>query len=101
MAISRKTSKDTTALAISGELTIYTVAQVKDEFLSEPLPSTAKVNLDLHQLAELDTAGVQLLLFINKLISEASIEVAIGKTNELVDAVFALLDIHSHFAKEH
>ncbi|ACE85305.1 STAS domain-containing protein [Cellvibrio japonicus] len=99
MTVSRKKSKDTTTLVFDGELTIYTVSQLKDALFAEPEVSSAKVALDLQSVSELDTAGVQLLLFIRQFFSAVAKEVVLAKTNELVDAVFSTLDIHSHFAR--
>ena len=101
MAIVRKKSKDNSVLAFDGELTIYTVTQIKDEFFAEQDDLAGKILFDLHAVTEMDTAGVQLLLFLKKFFVSGSRKVSISKTNELVDAVFSTLDINSHFAQDH
>ncbi len=99
MNIERKKNKDTTTLIFSGDLTIYQVSQIKQDFLSEPEKMTAKVALDLHQVTEIDTAGVQLLLFAKKLFSDLNKELFISKNNESVDMVLTALGVNSQFVR--
>jgi len=100
MSISRKKNKDTTTLSLSGELTIYTVSQIKQELFAECDSLGSKVALDLQELGEIDTAGVQLLLFAKKFFNRLGKVVFVTKTNEVVDGVFSLLDVNAYFAKE-
>ena len=53
------------ALVIEGELTIYTVTELKDKLLSS-LSATEKLELDLSEVSEFDAAGLQLLVMIKK-----------------------------------
>lgn len=101
MAITCKSVKDQSILVFDGEVTIYTVAQLKEELFVEQKNLSSQVALDLQAVTEIDTAGVQLLLFLKKAMASASKKVAIIKTNELVDSVFATLDVNFHFAQEH
>jgi anti-anti-sigma factor len=50
---------------IEGELTIYTVTELKDKLLSE-LSKAEKLELDLSEVSEFDAAGLQLLVTIKK-----------------------------------
>jgi anti-sigma B factor antagonist len=99
MNIERKKIKDTTTLIFSGELTIYHVTRIKQDFLSESEKVTAKIALDLHQVTEIDTAGVQLLLFAKKLFSSLNKELFISKNNESVDMVLTALGVNSQFVR--
>lgn len=101
MAITRKKGKDQSILVFDGEITIYTVAQIKEELFAEQESFSPQVTLDLQAVTEIDTAGVQLLLFLKKNVEAASRKISITKTNELIDTVFATLDINSHFAQDH
>lgn len=47
-------------LAIEGELTIYTAAEMKEKIGA--LLAAAAVEIELSQVSEIDTAGLQLLL---------------------------------------
>ncbi len=99
MNIERKKNKDTTTLIFSGEFTIYQVNQIKQDFFSEPEKLTAKIALDLHQVTDIDTAGVQLLLFAKKLFAGLNKELFISKNNESVDMVLTALGVNSQFAR--
>ena len=50
---------------ISGELTIYAVNDIQSKFKSH-LTNPPALYLDLSAITALDTAGVQLLVFLNK-----------------------------------
>lgn len=68
----RRRKASSTSIHISGELTIYTVAATKDQLLSdsEALPNPTR--LDLTKVSRIDTAGVQLLLFVKKVLSDSN-----------------------------
>ena len=100
MNISRKKSKDTTTLVFEGDLTIYYVAQIKDEIFADYEKLADKIALDLEAVSEIDTAGVQLLLFAKKFFSTVHRSIFISKSNESVDAVLTVLDVNTHFALE-
>lgn len=98
MKIERKKSKDTSTLVFEGELTIYNVSQLKDELFADYDKLADKVALDLQAVTEIDTAGVQLLLFAKKFFSAIHKSVFITKSNESVESVLIALDVNSQFA---
>jgi anti-anti-sigma factor len=100
MNISRKKSKDTTTLVFEGDLTIYYVAQIKDELFADYEKLADKIALDLAAVSEIDTAGVQLLLFAKKFFNTVHRSVFITKSNESVESVLTALDVNSQFALE-
>ncbi len=100
MNISRKKSKDTSTLIFDGDLTIYYVAQIKDELFADYEKLGDKVALDLSSIGEIDTAGVQLLLFAKKFFSSVRRPLFISKSNESVDSVLTALDVNTQFAIE-
>lgn len=100
MNIARKKSKDTTTLVFEGDLTIYYVAQIKNELFADYEKLADKVALDLAAVSEIDTAGVQLLLFAKKFFSTVHRSVFITKSNESVESVLTALDVNSQFALE-
>lgn len=100
MNISRKKSKDTTTLVFEGDITIYYVAQIKDELFADYEKLTDKVALDLEGVTEIDTAGVQLLLFAKKFFASVHRSLFISKSNESVDTVLTVLDVNTQFAME-
>lgn len=100
MNISRKKSKDTTTLVFEGDITIYYVAQIKEALFSDYEKLANKVALDLGGVTEIDTAGVQLLLFAKKFFASVHRSLFITKSNESVDAVLTVLDVNTQFAME-
>lgn len=97
MNITRKSSKSGTVLSVDGELTIYTVAQAKQQLLDDHENLKSPVGLDLHAVSEIDTAGLQLLLFFQKHLSGLGKALRISKSNEQVDALVQHLDVGSYF----
>lgn len=53
-------------LHMSGELTIYTASQAKQD-ISSLLAEHPSLELDLHGIEEIDTAGIQLLLWSKRM----------------------------------
>jgi anti-sigma B factor antagonist len=86
----RKTKNQSSGLvAIAGELTIYTVLELKDKLLSG-LSTNEELELELSKVNEFDGAGLQLLVMIKK---QAAV---LGKTLRFTGhspAVLELLDL--------
>ena len=101
MNISRKKSKDTSTLIFEGDLTIYNVAHVKDELFADYEKLADKIALNLEGITEIDTAGVQLLLFAKKFFASVHRSIVISKSNESVDSVLTVLDVNTQFSLEH
>lgn len=97
MKIERKKSKDTSTLIFDGELTIYNVSQLKDELFADYENLAEKIALDLQAVSDIDTAGVQLLLFAKKFFANIHKTVFITKSNESVESVLAALDVNTQF----
>jgi anti-sigma B factor antagonist len=85
-----------TSLRIEGELTIYRAAELKQTLLAAVAANEA-VEVDLSQVSEFDSAGLQLLLLAKR---EAG---ATGRSLRLVDhspavvEVLELFDLAAHF----
>lgn len=58
-------AKETKQFRIEQEMTIYTAAEMKAQ-LMEMLEKDAEIELDLSQVGELDTAGLQLLILVKR-----------------------------------
>lgn len=100
MKVTRKDNKSGTVLSLEGELTIYTVAHAKQALLEDHENFSTSVSLNLLNVSEIDTAGLQLLLFLQKLLSSLDKKVNLAKSNEHVDAIFKNLDVASYFTLE-
>ncbi len=61
MANRRAKNQQSNRIAIEGELTIYTVLELKDKLLAG-LSANAELELDLSEVGEFDGAGLQLLV---------------------------------------
>lgn len=53
-------------VALGDELNIYTVNELRDE-LSDRLPGNHRITIDLEQVAEIDSAGLQWLIAVKNL----------------------------------
>jgi len=100
MNVTRKNNKSGTALSLDGELTIYTVSQAKQALLEDHENFSSEVAMDLQAISEIDTAGLQLLLFVQKHLSGIDKKLHVVKSNEHVDALFKHLDVASYFTLE-
>ncbi len=100
MKITRKKHKETTTLSFDGELTIYHVSESKEAIFADYERLTDKIALDLHNVSEIDTAGVQLLLFTKAFFAKLQKTVFIAKSNEIVDSVLVRLDLCTPFSLE-
>lgn len=98
MKISRKKNRNQILMKFDGELTIYSAMQSRDLIFQDQEAWPELIALDLHAVEELDTAGVQLLLLMDKLQRARGGRVVIDSSNEQVDRVLELLDITHHFA---
>ena len=73
-------------MSLSGELTIFSVQDVRNRLL-EALASTDELSIDLGEVSEIDTAGLQLMLLAKR---------SPGKTVRFChhsDAVVRLVDL--------
>jgi len=77
---------------VDGELTIYRAAELKPLLLALP-PGDGAIELDLAQVSEIDTAGVQLLLLARREAQALSRPWQIGARSAAVDDALALLGL--------
>jgi len=84
------------ALKLTGVLTIYTVAQAKVEIPAHLAKHGAQV-LDLSGLEELDTAGVQLLLWLKREAASHATSLGLAHHSPIVVEVLDLLKLTATF----
>ncbi len=65
MANVKNKNQQSGRIAITGELTIYTALELKDQLLAA-LSVTEALELDLSEVGEIDAAGLQLLVMIKQ-----------------------------------
>lgn len=97
MDVTRKHSKNTTTLRLSGECTIYHAAAARCALLDDHKGFDKTVQLNLEQVSELDTAGVQLLLMLQREIGAAGGKLMLQASNETVDQIVGILHLPAPF----
>jgi anti-anti-sigma factor len=87
----------TTAIVhIDGELTIYRAAELK-ELLMAPIQRGEAVEIDLHEVTEIDSAGVQLLLLAGRSLSALGHTLRLARVSQVVADTLTLLELNHHF----
>ena len=84
------------SLALEGELTIYRAAELKPVLLQAVQPG-ATLELDLSEVTELDSAGVQLLLLAERQARAQGGGLRVAAASAPVREVLQLLDLQAHF----
>jgi len=88
-----------TVLALDGELTIYRAAELRDLLIGAlaGLGEGAALELNLAEVSELDSAGVQLLMAARKTALASQRELRLVGHSPAVLEVFETLDLAAHF----
>lgn len=97
MAITVKhRKKGVTQLAIQDEMTIYTVLEQKLA-LVEHLKAAKELQIDLSGVGEIDSAGVQLLLYLKREAARHNVKLGLIQHSQGVVEVLELLNLSKHF----
>ena len=80
-------------LRIVGEMTIFRAGELKQALLGEPAP----LEVDLSDVTEIDTAGVQLLMLAKKTARAEQRELRLMAHSPAVIEVFELLNLAAYF----
>lgn len=83
-------------LAIAEDLTIYNALAQKQTLL-DALAATGKLELDLSQVSEIDTAGLQLLILLKKEAQRAGKCVSIVAHSQAVSALIDFCNMAADF----
>lgn len=92
----RKTPPAVHTLHIEGELTIYRAAELKAELLAA-VAQHNRLAIDLSQVSEFDTAGVQVLMLAKQAARAAEGELQLQAHSPAVLEVMQLLDLAAFF----
>jgi anti-sigma B factor antagonist len=76
-------------LRVDGEMTIYTAAAVAGSIITAVTAASGAISLDLSQVTDIDTAGLQILLMARKL-ARAHGGVTVVDPNPRVEALLRL-----------
>ncbi len=85
-------------LALGPELTIYHAAEQRTALLAALAAHPEGLALDLGEVAEIDSAGVQLLLAAHREGQLRQQPLRLARTSTAVDEVFALMGLSDFFA---
>jgi anti-anti-sigma factor len=83
-------------LSITEDLTIYHALEVKQTLL-DALSTTTDLELNLSQVGEMDTAGLQLLILLKKEAQRAGKSVRIVAHSQAVSAVIDFCNMATEF----
>lgn len=83
-------------LIIDNEMTIYTALEQKNA-LSQYLNNHKEIQLELSGVTEIDSAGLQLLLFLKQEAEQRNIQFSLTQHSQAVVEVFELLNLGNHF----
>jgi anti-anti-sigma factor len=75
-------------ITISGELNIYTAGELRDRLISES-GGIDDIELDLAEVSEIDSAGLQLLIALSRQLSGEGRQFRIGQCHPAVRGVIA------------
>lgn len=85
-----------TQLAIQDEMTIYTVREYK-QALVQHLNTAKELQIDLGGVGEIDSAGVQLLMFMKREAADHGVKLSLNRHSQAVVEVVELLNLSKHF----
>ena len=96
-------STTSTCLRIEGELTIYRAAElaVAMKAALAEVPGGGAFELDLSDVTEMDSAGVQLLIAARRSAQESGRTLRLAGSSPAVAEVFQTLQLASHFSDAH
>lgn len=93
---SSKSKKAPHKMRPEGELTIYTASDTKN-LLVEALAKHREIEIDLSQVTEIDTAGMQLLILAKKEATRNQLQVRFTDHSPAVIDAMELLDLTGFF----
>lgn len=96
MQITGRKVRDGCRLTLSGELTIYTAATLKERLVRE-LGEPGPMEVDLGKVSELDTAGFQVLYGLRRACARIGKDLKISSSSQTVREVFELYNAARHF----
>ena len=84
-------------LSIMDDMTIYNAQSLKETLLGYCHPGTQELQLDLSAVAEIDSAGLQLLLLLKAEAQKRGFTLRLLRHSEAVIEIFELLKLGMYF----
>lgn len=94
-----RTNKKKQTAVVSGDMTIYTSAEYQKSLLGA-CPTGKQFSLDLSNVEEMDTSGLQLLLSLQHHMSGSTSGLHLDQASEVVRNVLTLTSIENNSTKE-
>ncbi len=91
MSVQRKVTKYKTDIKLSGEMTIYQAAEIHSQLVSNRSGLDRKVVLNLEQVEDIDTSGVQLLMMLSREVAAQGGVLNIGAISDRAEHVLSVL----------
>ncbi len=83
-------------ISISGDLSIYTVADIYNE-LSLDFLSNKNININLENITDFDTAGAQLLVLLTNKVQQSGHSCELNNINQAIKDYFNLFQLTQLF----
>lgn len=96
MPASMELENDLCRVHIQGEMTIYTAMELKQE-LVPCLDQAARIDVDLSEVNEMDTAGVQLLMLLKRETTARGTSLTLGAHSQAVTDVIDTFNLAGFF----
>lgn len=96
MNITAKTKNGICRLAIEGEMTIYTALDTKPQLLRH-LAKLKELEVDLSQVTEIDSAGLQLLIMLKRETAKRNAVLRLTAHSPAVTDVIDTLNLAAYF----
>jgi len=96
MTINIKNSKGHSTITIDGDLTIFQIADYHKQLVKQ-CESATSATVELNDEAELDTAGIQLLISLQRQFQSAGGDLTVSTTGEQSAKVIDLFNLSSQF----
>jgi len=97
MSAKAKKNEGILQLSIKDDMTIYNAESLKETLLGYCQPGTQELQLDLSAVAEIDSAGLQLLLLLKAEAQQRGFILRLLRHSEAVIEVFELLKLGMYF----
>jgi len=81
-----ESARSSRQIVINGELTIYTASEWRDRLINE-LAGNDDIRLDLAEVSEIDSAGLQLLLAVQRQAAGEGRQLHFGQCSSIVRAL--------------
>ena len=92
-----KMKSATPSLVIEGDLTIYTVAGVKQRLLDVFAGGKGEIEVDLSKVSEIDRAGIQLMVAAKREAATLNMPLRFTNHSSAVFNMIELYDLSGHF----